>query len=157
MHPLKQALFATALAGIAFAVASQPAPQRAAPAASRAPATDIGPSNVVQAATEVAQLIDGGRIAEVWDGSSPVSQRAITRDKFVAEVNAQRKPLGAPTSRHWIAVTRNAVQGDKTVPSGMYVSARFETHFAGNRIAEELFSFRYDEDSTWRLSGYWIK
>jgi hypothetical protein len=155
MHPFKQALAAAALVAIAFAVSSQTMPQRAAPTA-RAPATDIGPSNVVQAATEVAQLLDGGQIAQVWDGSSPVSQRAIGRDKFVATVTAQRKPLGAPTSRHWTSVTRSVVQNEKSVPNGYYVSARFETHFAGNRVASELFSFRFDEDGTWRLSGYTI-
>jgi len=158
MHPFKQALAAAALVGIAFAVFSQTTPQRASPAvtAASAPAADIGPSNVVQAATEIAQLIDGGQIAQVWDGSSPVSQRAVGRDKFVATITSQRKPLGAPVSRHWTAVTRNVVQNQKAAPDGYYVSARFETHFAGDRVASELFSFRYDEDGTWRLSGYAI-
>jgi hypothetical protein len=157
MHPFKQAVAAVALVAAAFAASSQTTSQRAVPvSAPHAPATDIAPSNVVQAATEVAQLIDGGQIAQVWDGSSPISQRAVARDKFVATVTAQRKALGAPTSRRWTAVTRSVVQNDKSVPGGYYVSARFETHFAGNRAASELFSFRFDEDGTWRLSGYTI-
>lgn len=139
----------------ATASAQQPTPPPS-PSPAQRVATDIGPSNVVQAAVAIAQMIDGGRIAEVWDGSSPISQKQVDRKKFVDTITAQRKPLGAPTARHWVAVTRNVVQNNPSVPNGLYVSARFETHFANNRVASELFSFRFDDDKTWRLSGYSI-
>ncbi len=157
MQAYKYALLATLLGASAIAVAQQPAGKPAAPqaAAARTTATDIGPSNVVQAAAAIAEMIDGGRIAEVWDGSSPVSQKQIDRKKFVDTITAQRKSLGGPVSRHWTAVTRQIVNNDKNVPSGYYVSARFETRF-GSRTVSELFSFRFDDDKTWRLSGYSI-
>ena len=155
MRASKLALFVTLLGASTLTAAQTPATQPAAPPAQKV-ATDIGPSNVVQAAAAIAQLIDSGRIAEVWDGSSPISQKQTDRKKFVDTITAQRKPLGAPTARHWVAVTRNVVQNNPSVPNGLYVSARFETHFANNRVASELFSFRFDDDKTWRLSGYSI-
>lgn len=53
-------------------------------------------------------------------------------------------------------MSRNLVPAGGNVPAGAYVSARFQTRFSTNRVAEELVSLHYDDDNTWRLAGYTI-
>lgn len=135
-----------------------PAP-RAAPAQQAAPAaaaSAVAPNNVVQAALVVIQMIDNGKVAEAWQGASPVARASATEKQFVDGITAKRKALGAPVAREWTMVSRHAVAAGGNVPAGMYVSARFQTRFSTNQIAEELVSLHLDGDNNWRLAGYTI-
>lgn len=135
-------------------------PTAATPRATQAPvaprAADNEPSDIVQAALRVAQLIDEGKAAQVWDGASPASKKALDQKKFADGIAQTRKALGAPTNRAWVMVSRQIVPASKGTPAGLYASARFETRFA-SRTAHELISFRLDEDNTWRVSGYVVQ
>ena len=132
----------------------QAAPTKPAPAAGAAPSVD--PNAIVQAALTVAQLIDRGQVAQVWQGASPVARAAATEQQFVDGITAKRNALGTPVAREWTSVSRNLVPAGGNVPAGAYVSARFQTRFPGNRVAEELVSLHFDNDNTWRLAGYTI-
>ncbi|MDR0182881.1 DUF4019 domain-containing protein [Lysobacter arvi] len=154
-----------ALAVLLFGAMSAPAqtraPQPAAPpakqATARAPASAVDPNSVVQAALTVAQRIDQGQVTPLWQGASPVARATTTEKQFVDGINGRRKGLGTPLSREWTSVVRSTVAPGDKVPAGAYVSARFQTRFSGNRVAEELVSLHYDDDGTWRLAGYTIK
>ncbi|HEY1140001.1 MAG TPA: DUF4019 domain-containing protein [Lysobacter sp.] len=133
----------------------QTAPVKPAPAAVRA-APSVDPNAIVQAALTVAQLIDRGQTAQVWQGASPVARAATTEKQFVESIAGKRNALGTAVSREWTSVSRNLVPAGGNVPAGAYVSARFQTRFSGNRVAEELISLHFDDDNTWRLAGYTI-
>ncbi|BDU17913.1 DUF4019 domain-containing protein [Lysobacter auxotrophicus] len=139
----------------------QPKPQ-AAPATQSAasPAASIGavaPNNVMQAALVVIELIDNGKVAQVWQGASPVARGASTEKQFVDEITGKRKALGAPVAREWTSISKQMVASGDSVPAGAYVSARFQTRFSNNQVAEELVSLHFDDDGNWRLAGYTIK
>lgn len=134
------------------------AQQRAVQAAAQS-VQDIDPGSVAAGARQVLELIDANRAAEVWEGSSNVAKRSITRDAFVQQAMAARASLGRAVSRTWLSVLRqqvdaNAAQQPGNPPQGMYISVRFATTFANGRSAIELVTFRMDEDATWRLAGY---
>ncbi|UTA55335.1 DUF4019 domain-containing protein [Lysobacter soli] len=150
------------LFGASFAAIAQTrpaAPPQAAPAKPAAvvrAAPSVDPNAVVQAALTVAQLIDQEQTAQVWQGASPVARAATTEKQFVDGIATRRNALGTPVSREWTSVSRNLVPTGGNVPAGAYVSARFQTRFSTNRVAEELVSLHYDDDNTWRLAGYTI-
>ena len=110
------------------------------------------------AAAQVIQLVDQGKMAELWDGASPVAKAVVTRQDFVTQVSADRTRLGAPAERKQVAVTRAAYAAGGQVPAGNYINVVFATRFAN--VAEpvrELVSFHLDEDKTWRVSGYSVR
>ncbi|GAB3061508.1 DUF4019 domain-containing protein [Stenotrophomonas tumulicola] len=174
--PLSLALAAPAIAQQPAAQAAarstpvQPAPT-ATPAPSRpatAPAPALTPAQqaalekqnaeMQQAALRVAQLVDGNRAGEAWDGASTVARKAQKRDEFLKIVGADRARLGALVGRGQPSISRVKYNGDATVPEGLYVSVTFPTRFANSaQPVRELVSFRLDEDQVWRLSGYSVR
>ena len=113
---------------------------------------------MTQAATRVAQLVDGSKTAEVWDGASSVTRKAVTRDQFASNVNGDRAKLGTLVSRGKPSITRVQYPAGSSVPEGIYLNVSFPTRFANNaQPVRELVSFRLDEDKVWRASGYSLR
>lgn len=131
--------------------------QQPAPALTPAQQAELAKQNaeVIQAAQKVLQMVDGGQLAQLWDGASVVARRAVTRETFVSQITAVRKQLGAVSSRGQAAVTRVRYNAGATVPEGLYVNVSFPTRFANApQPVRELVTFRLDEDRVWRLAGY---
>lgn len=149
------------VAGMAEVSAQTPAQSRAAaPAAPRTgasaatrPAAAIAPNALYEAALRMARGIDAGQAAQLWEAASAVTKRSVTREAFVAGVSQARKPLGAVTARDWHAVRRQNSSGG-SLPAGQYASVEFAAVLAGGRVAQEMISFRLDEDGVWRFAGY---
>lgn len=110
------------------------------------------------AGLKVATLVDAGRAGEVWKGASAVARRSVTEQAFVAQLDSDRKRLGALVSRGQPVVTRVKYRAGATVPEGLYVNVSFPTRFASStQPVRELVSFRFDEDKVWRLAGYSVR
>ncbi len=156
-------LLSMCIAGGAFAQQAAPAP--AAQQQARPSPQDVDPNSMVMAALQAAQLVDGGRAGEIWDGSSAIAKRAITKDAFVKAITAARNPLGQPVSRVWLSVIRQSVPAPQagqaapagSPPPGNYISVRFATRFSGGRTVAELVTFRLEDSGTWRVAGYTIQ
>ena len=115
-------------------------------------------AEMIQHAQRIAQLVDAGRLAEIWDGSSVVAKRAGTREAFVTHVGQDRARLGKLVSRGTGTVTRVQYPAGASVPEGLYLNVSFPTRFANNaQPVRELVSFRLDEDKVWRASGYSVR
>ncbi|PPT83272.1 DUF4019 domain-containing protein [Xanthomonas theicola] len=172
--PALPRLLAPLLCAAAFAAAAQPAvsqpapPQPAAPppAASK-PAAAVTPAapgplskqdaQMAQAGLRAAQLVDAGRSGELWDGASAVAKKAVAREVFVRQVDADRARLGALLGRGVASVARVQYAAGSQVPPGVYVNIRFPSRFANApQPVRELVSLRLDEDKTWRLVGYHV-
>ncbi|HEY0335303.1 MAG TPA: DUF4019 domain-containing protein [Stenotrophomonas sp.] len=122
------------------------------------PRTDIAPNALRDAALTVAQAVDAGQAAQLWQSASAVTRGALQQQQFVASVAQARKPFGQPLQRQWTGITlRDVGSAQGTVKPGRYGSVDFGTTFAGNRRAHELVSFRLDEDGQWRFAGYVIE
>ena len=142
----------TLLLSAGTAIAQQPPAQ----AAASPVAGTIEPNAIRDAGLRVALAIDAGDVAKLWDESSAVTKKSVTRDAFVAGINQGRKPLGRIATRNWLSVRRQFGDG-QALPSGLYASAEFLAESAGKPPVRELVSFRLDEDGTWRFAGYAVQ
>jgi len=112
-------------------------------------------AEMIQAAQKVLQMVDGGQLAQLWEGASVVAKRAVTRENFVAQIAAVRRQLGAVSGRGQAVVTRVRYNPGASVPEGLYINVSFPTRFANApQPVRELVTFRLDEDKVWRLAGY---
>ena len=111
-----------------------------------------------QAALKVAQLVDSGQVAQLWEGASAVAKKAVDRESFVNHVTRERTQLGALRGRGGASITRVQYGPAAKVPEGLYVNVSFPSRFTNvAQPVRELVSFRLDEDRTWRLSGYSLR
>ena len=148
---LLAALLATVPVGTARAQSPSPSP---------APTNTlrvVAPGAALDAALQVATMVDAGRVGELWDGASPVAKRAVTREAFVAGISAARKRYGSLANRQWLAVRRQVHDGRQGVPAGHYVSVELLAQASDGKPVRELVSLRMDEDGTARLSGYVVE
>lgn len=153
-HRVVVLLAALFLAGSAMAQQ----PQQARPAAAQPPGgarnAGLDPNAALNAAFQVAQMVDAGRTAELWDGASAVTKRLMQKQAFVEGVTKMRKPLGPVQGRAWMAVRRQQLTGTDKLPAGNYISVELAAQVAGNKRLRELVTFRVDEDGVSRFSGY---
>ena len=165
---IKKLSLAAALLAVSAVALAQPqaAPAQAKPQApAAAPAltpeqqAQIQQQNAqfVQAATQIAQLVDQGKAGDVWDNASTVAKQVVKRDAFAQSVNADRKAVGAVVSRNVASITRSESNGSPA-PAGFYVNVAFATQFANEKQpVRELVSFHLDNDKLWRVSGYTLR
>lgn len=124
-----------------------------------ASAQDADPTNMVRGGLQAIQMVDQGKVGDLWDGAAPATKKRVARPEFVRQVEASRSPLGAAQQRTWISVNRQMVANEDPDLAGQYVSVEYETRFANapNRVAREMTSFRLEPNGTWRLSGYVLR
>jgi hypothetical protein len=124
-----------------------------------ASAQEADPTNMVRGGLQAIQMVDQGKIGELWDGAASVTKKRVARPEFVRQVEASRSPLGAAQQRTWMSVNRQMVASEDPDVAGQYVSIEYETRFANaaNRVVREMTSFRLDPSGTWRLSGYVLR
>ncbi|MDR7191504.1 DUF4019 domain-containing protein [Luteimonas terrae] len=168
MNALRLSLSAALLVASASAAHAQQPPAQPAAQAGAAAQPPLTPEQQAQvarqdaemgaAALQVMQMIDSNRAGEVWDGASATMKSAVTRDEFVRQLNVDRNRLGAPTKRDQPVVSRSQFGAGEAVPEGIYINVASPTTFASQPEAvRELVSFRFDEDRTWRVSGYSVR
>jgi len=102
--------------------------------------------------------IDAGDYAASWDQASKTFQAAITKDKWVAALEAVRKPLGDCTSRQLASALaqKGLPKPSGEALKGEFVIAQFETSFANLKYAIETVTFE-KQDGAWKASGYFVK
>jgi len=110
---------------------------------------------MVKNALGVAQTVDQGNIGSLWDQSSDTMKQAVTRDAFIAGVQAERAKAGKMESRKLALMFRSVSKGDKNLPAGTYFNVKFATKFSSNsQPMLETVSYHFDKDNQVRLSGY---
>jgi len=111
-----------------------------------------------QVGLQVMSMVDTNQVGQIWDGASQVMKDAVPRDDFVNQIVADRSRLGSVTGRTTPEITRSSSDGSSGVPAGLYINIASMTSFAnGAAPVRELVSFRFDEDQTWRLTGYTLR
>lgn len=102
--------------------------------------------------------IDAGEYAKSWQEASADFQKAITKEKWVAAMNAVRVPLGKCESRQLASALHQTEVPTPTgeIVKGDFVIAQFETSFANLKYAIETVTF-VKEGGTWKASGYYVK
>jgi len=108
-----------------------------------------------KAGWQVMHMIDFGQMGEIWDAASEVMKQLVAREEFVRQIVTERSSLGAVVERSRPEISRSASDGSNSTPAGLYLSVMSTTRFAHESApVKELVSFRYDEDQTWRVTGY---
>lgn len=171
----KQIILSTALLAASTAVLAQSRPAAAPAKAPAATAPALTPeqqaavqkqdTQMAQAALQVAQMVDAGKVGDVWDAASPVAKGVVGRDVFVQSVNADRAKVGKLVERKLAGITRSfsdgktaGAKGAIASPAGYYINVNFATRFANEKQPiRELISFHLDQDKTWRVSGYTLR
>jgi len=111
-----------------------------------------------QVGLQVMSMVDANQVGEIWDGASEVMKSVVPRAEFVNQIVADRGRLGAVSGRTTPEITRSSSDGSNEVPTGLYINIASMTSFANQtEPVRELVSFRFDEDQTWRLTGYTLR
>jgi len=133
-----------------------PPPAQAPPAEPAAPQPTLGDDKEsIDAGRKWLELIDAGKAGAAWDLASKQLQSAVKRDKFTAEMNQVRKPLGKLESRTAVKFARShELPG---APAGDYAIIEFDAKFTnGKRLTEQLIWALEDRD-VWRVAGYYYR
>jgi hypothetical protein len=145
-----------AVTSTAFAQSAAPSAAAKPTAAQQAQQAEMN-QKIAGAATKVAELVDAGKMGDVWDGASSIAKQASTRDAFIKQINTDRKTLGPLTSRTVQGVGYSKSDGKK-LPAGIYANVAFSSKFASAKApVRELVSFHLENDKTWRVTGYTLR
>lgn len=101
------------------------------------------------------EQIDAGQFGLSWDLASDAFRLAITRDQWIASLNAIRPSLGKVKIR--LINTTQTTTNLPGAPDGRYIVMTFNTAFENKRTAVETVTFEELKDGTLRASGYFIK
>lgn len=135
-----------------------PAAPASASAAAPAAAGQRHDGDFARAGLQVAQWVDAGRLAELWDNASPSARKAVDRQDFIGRVQQARAQAGDLLSRGPAAVSYARFGPGAQVPAGLYANVGFTSRFTRTlQPVRERVSFRLDEDGVWRLSGYALR
>ena len=142
------------------AQAAQPQAQAATPAAVATPSSPTADEPAYVAAAEVAaktwlQKLDDGDYRGTWDTAAASFRKAITRDKWDADVGAVRKAVGTLQVRN----NRGArfTRSLPGAPDGDYVLIQNDTRFQHKAAAMETVTMAREADGVWRLAGYFVR
>jgi hypothetical protein len=145
-----------AVAPLVFAQSAAPAASAQPTPAQQAAQAQMN-QKIANAAGQVAQLVDAGKMGEIWDNASPIAKKATTRDAFIKQISADRATLGPLTSRAVRGVSYSKSDG-KSLPQGIYANVAFASKFAKAKApVRELISFHLENDKTWRVTGYTLR
>ena len=113
------------------------------------------PNAYIDAGLAVVSAIDRYEMGTVWQSASPAMKGSVPEERFISNIAQKRAQLGTIRSRDWMSVMKVPITvAEGGLPAGDYVSVRFATVGNNGKVMEEVISFRYDEDSQWRLVGY---
>ena len=100
-------------------------------------------------------VADAGGYARSWREAAGLLQGAITQPQWESALQASRVPLGGVMSRTLKAATYSHTLAG--APDGEYVLIQYETRFASKSLAIETLTIMKDQDTRWKVAGYFIK
>lgn len=109
----------------------------------------------VAAAKKWLVMVDQGKYAASWNEAAQYFKNAVTQDQWKQALQAVRSPLGGLVSRK--VKSKNYMTSVPGAPDGEYVVIQFDTSFENKKSAIETVTPMFDEDGSWRVSGYYIK
>jgi hypothetical protein len=116
-------------------------------------------TQVVQAAQQAARewltLIDNSHFGESWEQAASYFKNAVSRDKWIQDMQSYRHPLGKLLSRS--VKSSRFTTSAPGAPDGQYVIIQFNAVFENKRSAVETITPMLDKDNHWRISGYFIR
>ena len=121
--------------------------------------THVAESSKDQTSVSSAQawlaMVDKGQYDQSWETASSYFKSMVTKEQWVSQVAAVRKPIG-----NFISRDLKMNQYEKTMPGapdGEYYVMSFNAVFENKASAIETITVMKDSDGQWRLAGYFIR
>ncbi len=129
-----------AVAGFAAPLSAQTAPD---------------PNQFYNFAAQVVSNVDQGRAAMVWDRSAAQMKAQVPKDRFVAQIAANKASRGAVVARSWQSVVRSVVRS-ADAPTGQVpvVIVTFTSTTNKNVSYNEVVTFSFGKDNLWHTFNY---
>nr|WP_315239269.1 DUF4019 domain-containing protein [uncultured Albidiferax sp.] len=148
--PITVCLAASALLFSATASAQTAAPAAPASAASAAELAKQAEGQL--AAAGWLSMLDRGNWGGAYEASSQLFRNMVPIGAWMDSIPGVRAPFGAFESRTASTVAYKTSLAGR--PDGEYVTAIFDTQFAGKRNVEEIVTTVREADGQWRVIGY---
>jgi hypothetical protein len=103
----------------------------------------------IGAAEKFLRLIDQGEYGQTWPWLSEVFKKSITREQWLADLQAFRGTLGDLQKRERLHITES-----KDEHLGGYVIVQYQSLFANNQSKGEAVSLIKNNDGEWKILGY---
>lgn len=100
-------------------------------------------------------LVDSGKYAESWEKAAGYFKSAVSKERWEQSLQGVRNPLGKVIQRK--LKSKQYVTSLPGAPDGEYVVIQYETSFENKKSAIETVTPMLDQDSKWRVSGYYIR
>jgi hypothetical protein len=126
----------------------QPAQQQSGP----------NPAEFLAVAARIAAAIEQGGGAQIWDTSSPVLKKTVTRAEFVRIAQQRLTANGPLQGLDWRDIQRSQLPAQQgLLPPGQFISVNFVGLTKDRKAVVETVSFYFDADRTWRLVGVSVR
>lgn len=109
----------------------------------------------IEAAEKWLKLMDDGKYEESWDETGDYLKALIPKQRWTEGVAPARRVMGKLVSR--TVTSTQYVTTLPGAPDGEYVLVQYETVFENKKAAIEAVTVSHEKDSTWRVSGYFIR
>mgnify|MGYP005735309625 FL=1 len=109
----------------------------------------------IKAANLWLSQVDNENYDNSWEISGNYFQDNIQKDRWIATLEASRKPLGKLISRN-----NNSVDYHKSlpgVPDGNYYIVHFNVVYKNKKEAKETITLSKSEKGLWKVVGFFIK
>ena len=101
------------------------------------------------------EVIDDMQYEHSWSTASSLFRSAVSQSDWVQSAGAARNPFGGLVSRRLESADYHTTLPG--APDGEYVVLVFNSSFERKKEAVETLTVMMDEDSTWRVAGYFIR
>lgn len=116
---------------------------------------EINKEKAIHSAHSWLTLLDSGKIQESWDDAGKLFKSQITSEQWVKALNEARESLGKFKIRK--------IKNDKFLtsipgcPEGRYFILTYSADFAKSKNVTELVTLACEQDSMYKVIGYFIK
>ncbi|NND57236.1 MAG: DUF4019 domain-containing protein [Xanthomonadales bacterium] len=106
------------------------------------------------AATEWLAIADEYKYQETWSQASSLLQAEVSQSDWVGNIKNMREPLGKLEKRELSSSEfHESLPG---APDGQYFIFTFDSSFENNEYATEVIAVMKEDDSKWRVVGYYF-
>ena len=114
-------------------------------------AAPSGEQQALTSANSFVKLVDSSQFAKAYQAFSQFGQKAVTKDAFVASMQAVQAQIGTQTRRKLLA--KNFVHELTGAPKGDYWVIDYDTNFSKKGPSVERVTSML-EGKTWKIAGY---
>ena len=111
------------------------------------------------AATHFLELLDTEQYDQSWEVCASYLKNDISKEEWVKRLSAVRSVAGKLLERKQESYiyTKDSVEAKANIPAGEYMVYHFDSKFQNKDHLTETLTIMLEEDSNWRVAGYFIE